>query len=249
VKDPHTNVPIQTLIHFLTHKLSDSQAEPIENTAEDGTYKMTGGEKPMLNMSPTTKTCRKYGETFTIKVDASNIFNVTDFEFEIDFNTTLLDYSSIVYDAWGSGTVTVNELEGKITGYTSGSIISGDNTMITIEFKANYHRIWKDILGWDNDQSDLIMIQDANFSYSGTLRLHYARGGSSEIEVGPDVTYTFSPIRGDVDNNGKVDVFDLRTIAAYYDQENATYNLKGDATIDIYDLAVVGSNFGYTYTP
>jgi hypothetical protein len=86
-------------------------------------------------------------------------------------------------------------------------------------------------------------------SYSSTLRLHYSRGGSSEIDVGPDVTYTFSPIRGDIDNSGTVDIFDLRTVAAYYDQENATYNLTGDAVIDIYDLVVVASNIGYTYTP
>lgn len=249
VKDPHSNFPIQTLIQFLTHKLSDSQWHPIENTVEDGTYKMTGSEKPMLNMSPSTETCRKYGETFTIKVDASNIFNVTDFEFEIDFNTTLLDYSNIVWDAWGSGTVTADELGGKIIGYTSGGIMSGDKTLITIEFRTAYHRIWKNVPGWNNDQSDLILIQAANLSYSSTLRLHYARGGSSEIDVGSDVIYTFSPIRGDIDNSGTVEIFDLRTVAAYYDQENATYNLTGDAVIDIYDLVVVASNIGYTYTP
>jgi len=248
VEDPHSNFPVETLIHFEMHKLSNSQWQPIDNTAEDGTYRMTSGEKPTLSMNPTTKTCRKYGETFTVKIDASNAFNVTDFEFEIDFNTTLLNYSSITWNAWGTGTITVNEEEGKITGYSSGTLFSGQ-TLITVEFKAECYHIWKDLPGWVNDESGQIFIQAANLSYPGALKLRYIRGGLNEIDVGPDVTYTFSPIQGDIDNSGTVEIFDLRTIAAFYDQESPTYNLTGEATIDIFDLVVVGSNFGYTYTP
>jgi hypothetical protein len=151
----------------------------------------------------------------------------------------------------------VDDAGGTITGYTSGSMLSGIQTLITIEFTASFYRIWENIPGWINDQSGLIYIQAANMSYPGTLKLSYTRGGLSEINVGPDVTYTFSPIQGDIDNSGAVDIFDLRTVAAFYDAKQgdpnwtqaSTYDLNGDGTIDIFDLVIIGANFGYTYTP
>ena len=53
------------------------------------------------------------------------------------------------------------------------------------------------------------------------------------------------PIQGDIENDGSVNVFDPRTVAAYYDEHNTTCNLTGDSTIGIYDLVVIGANFGY----
>jgi hypothetical protein len=249
VENPHSNFPLETLIHFVTHKLSNSQWHLIDHTVENATYRLTEAEKPTLSWVPATKTCRKYGETFTVRVDMSNAYNVTDFEFEVDFNTALLDYSSMTWNAWGTGTVVVDELNGKITGYTSGSALNGAQTLITIEFSATFHRIWKSLPDWTNDQSGKILIQAANLSYPGALKLGYVKGGLNEITAGSDVTYTFSPIQGDIDNDGTVSIFDLRTVAAYFDQQNSTYNLTGDSTIDIYDLVVVGSNFGYKYLP
>jgi hypothetical protein len=248
VEDPQSNFVRETPIHFAVHKLSDSNAEPIDHTVEDGTYRISG-EVPSLVMSPTSKRCRKYGETFTVEIKVSEAFNFTDFEFEIEYNTTLLDYLGIEWNAWGNGTVTVDEAGGKITGYTSGGMLSGDLTLITIEFNATFHRIWKNLPGWVNDQSGKIFIKAANISYPGDLKLRYIRGGLSEISVGPDFAYTFSPIQGDIDNNGTVEIYDLRTVAAYYDQEDETHNLTGDAIIDIYDLVVIASNYGYSYDP
>jgi len=252
VQDPQSNFPRQTPIQFDTHKLSDSQADPIPNTVSDGTYTISG-ETPTLQMSPTSKTCRKYGETFTVSIAVSNEFDVTDFEFEIHYNTTLLDYASRTWDAWGSGTITVNEADGIITGSTSGGAINGPRTLVTIQFSAAYHRIWKDeskIPGWKNDQSGVIYIQSAKLSYPSSPDLSYVRGGTqNQISVGPEVAYTFSPIQGDIDNNGSVDVTDLRTVAVYFDQANSTYDLNGNGVIDIFDLVLIGANFWYTYIP
>ena len=54
-----------------------------------------------------------------------------------------------------------------------------------------------------------------------------------------------APIQDDIDNDGSVNVFDPRTVAAYYDEHKTTCILKGDSTIDICDLVVIEANFGY----
>jgi hypothetical protein len=208
--------------------------------------------KPTLNVDPESKTCRMFNETFTVQITITNGSDVEDFEFEIHYNATLLDVVGIQWNAWESGTYTADEVNGILTGYTSGSAKSGGFTLLTITFNATYHHIWKDestVSGWKNIQTGTVYIQSANLSYSTGPDLGYVRGGLDQINVGPDFAYTFSPIQGDVDNNGRVDVFDIRTIAAFYDTSNPEYNLTGDSTIDIFDLVVVGSNFGYTYVP
>ena len=144
-------------------------------------------------------------------------------------------------------------VNGVLTGYTSGSSISDNATLLTITFNATCHHIWKDessVPGWSNIQTGAIYFQWANLSYLGGPDVGYVRGGTqNQINVNRDVAYKFSPIRGDIDNDGTVDIVDLRTVAAYYNQQNATYNLKGDNTIDIFDLVVIAVNFGYTYDP
>ena len=240
----------ETSIHFAVHKLSDSQGNPTMHSAEDGTYRFI--KTPRLEMNPTSKTCHIYGETFHIAISVSDITNATDFEFEIHYNATLLDVVGIDWNAWGTGTFTADEVNGILTGYAAGSPISGNATLLTMTFNATYHHLWKDegtISGWKNNQTGTIYFQWANLSYASGPDLRYERGGLNQIDIGPDFAYTFSPIQGDTDNNGIVDIFDIRTVAVFYDTVNPEYNLIGDPIVDIFDVVVVGSNFGYAYIP
>jgi hypothetical protein len=60
-----------------------------------------------------------------------------------------------------------------------------------------------------------------------------------------------------VNNDGTVDIYDLRPVAAYINAkqgdpiwpEASTYDLDGNGIVDVFDLRIVAANFGYTYTP
>ena len=208
--------------------------------------------RPTLQMSPMNRICRKYGETFPIAISISDESGVTGFSFEIDYNTSLLDYVGVTWNTWDEGTIVVDEVDGKITGSMSGSAISCARTLLTVQFSAAYYHMWKDestVSGWKNIQTGTIYVQWANLSYPTIPDLRYERGGLNQINVGPDFAYTFSPIQGDIDNDGSVNVNDLSTVAAYFDQTNPEYSLKGDSIIDIFDLVVIAANFNYTYIP
>jgi hypothetical protein len=208
-------------------------------------------------MSPASKTCRIYRENCTVTITVSNALNITDFAFEIHYNTTLLDCASITWNVWGTGTIHIDEAGGNITVSNSGTPISGTQTLITINFTASLHHIWKSGTGWTNDLTDNIFFQWINVSYQSGPDLHYQRGDSTQINVGPDFAYTFSPIQGDVNNDGTVDIFDLRTVAVYFLAKEgdpnwaqaSNYDLLIDGAIDVGDIRIVTANFDYTYQP
>jgi hypothetical protein len=185
-------------------------------------------------MTPTNKICRKYNETFTVQINVTNAGGADDFRFEIHFNATLLDVADVSWIAW-TGTYTADDVSGNLTGYGSGSPVSENVTLLTITFNATYHHMWKDestVLGWKNVQTGTIYFQRANLSYPSGPDLGYVKGGLNQINVDTEFAYTFSPILGDIDNNGQVDLFDLRTMATFYGQPNLAYDLNGDGVID-----------------
>jgi uncharacterized repeat protein (TIGR02543 family) len=212
--------------------------------------------KPTLQMSPASRTCRVYGENFTVAIMVSNAASVVGFTFEIHYNATLLAYEGVTWNFWGSGTISDDSTIGNITGFTGGAATSGA-TLITLTFQACFHHMWKSAANWTNDLTDTIYLQWANMSYTVGPDLCYQRGGLGQINVGPDFAYTFSPIQGDVTNSGVVNILDLRTVAAYFGVSQgdplwpaaSTYDLNGDGTINVLDLRIVASNYGYTYTP
>jgi len=185
-----------------------------------------------------------------VAVDVYNAANVTDFEYEIHFNATQLNIQSIDHTAWGTGTETVDNINGVVIGSTSGTTKTGTVTLITITFKTTLLHKWRAIAGWQNLQTSTIYFQAANLSYpSSQPKLQYVNGGINQIVVNPAFAYTFSPIKGDVNNDGTVNVGDLAAIASKYDTYDSDYNLVGsDTLVDIFDLVVVASNFFFTYT-
>ena len=238
----------QTSLHFAVVKLSNSQAQSIEAEVTDGTYNITGPQYlPVLQMTPSTVTCRKYHEYFAVQINVTNAITVDGFSFSIYYSPTLMSHVSVTWGELGSGTITnIDPVNGILEGHVTGTAISGNRWLLNITFQDIAAMIWKD--GQVNEKHGQIWFHYASLIFSGVQQLTYQEGGIGELGVN-SVAFVFVPIQGDIDNNGTVEVFDLRTVATFYDQENEIYNLTGDNTIDIFDLVVIGANFGFTYNP
>jgi hypothetical protein len=210
--------------------------------------------KPTFQTNPTSKTCRVYHENFAVTISVSTATNINGYTFEIDYNTAQLDYvdGSITWGLWGSGSasITVDEGNGKITLSNTGTPTSGTQTLATINFTVSMHYIFKYIGGSPiANLTSAIYFQSISTSYPTGPDLHYQRGDTTQISVGPDFAYKFWPIQGDIDNNGIVDIFDLRTVAAYIDTNTPAYDLDSSGLITVADIQIAAYNFDFKYVP
>jgi hypothetical protein len=260
VKGPFCNSVKETAIHFAIHKLSDSTPAAIDHTVNDGLYRIKGNT-PTIGLDPTTKKCTQRKESFDVTVGISGAENVVGFDFDIRFNTTLIYCKDATFGGVWTGTSTVDQPNGKITGSASGTEQSGALTLVTIHFNssATFKHIWKNstIVGWVNNitNSTAIYVQTANLMYTGAPTLSYVKGGSSNgIIVSPDhVSYTFAPMKGDINNDGKVNIFDLTTICHCYGYKDTFHwdigqqydlvKIGAQDIIDIYDTIVITSSY------
>ena len=206
-----------------------------------------------MQMNPTTATCRKSEETFEVQINVTNALRVQGFNFEIHYNASLINYVSVTWGNLGTGTITiVDNQNGVLAGNVAGPTLSQNLWLLNITFKVNQTMIWH--AGAPNRLDGEIWFHDVILYFSGGSQLQREEGGINQIDT-QTASYSFMPIQGDVDNNGTVNVFDLRTVATYYDVASidpewtvaSKFDLNGDLTIDIYDLVVVGANFGFAY--
>jgi hypothetical protein len=233
-------------------------AEPASTSDEERSpvYSFTVGTLSKLQMSPIQPVCQKFCEQFNIEVDVKDVVNVTDFAFEIQYDAPLLEYVNVTWGDFLSGTGYMDyQAPGLIRGHiTPGTPATGNGWLLNLTFYANSTMIWKDFPGWVNKLEGRIWFHWANLSRSVGSDLRYEEGVSYQIEVN-EVNYTYLPIQGDVDSDGEVSVFDLRTVSAYYNAiegdpawtQASKYDLNGDDIIDIFDIVKIARNYGFKY--
>ena len=255
------NFLLQATITIQSYKLSDSvwQPIPVQSTVP-GLFEITA-TKPDLELvlydpHPIPSKPYEYCKIFEVKVYATDICaNLKDYDFTFHFDNTLLKFVDV--DKWGvlgdnvtgeagyelisPGTIHVWDL--------GGSSATGDPVYLFaltfhIEFNDDIEHIWRTTAPHDLDA--IISFLDAQLSFlEGTIPM-------SGITMPGPLTVTVQLIRGDVGPvDGMVDVFDLATVARFYDQTYPDYpekyDLTMDHTIDIFDLVVIATNFLYGY--
>jgi hypothetical protein len=123
-------------LELLVHDLADSIANPIPNTAVNGTF----GSKPPVDMyvSPNNVIDADLtpSHNFTVGVHADNLIGLRDLEFWLGYNTTTLDIAEVVvHPAFAAPTVEISEPAGtlRVSGTASPSV-TGDGIMANVTF-------------------------------------------------------------------------------------------------------------------
>jgi len=253
------NFVLSTPIHFDTVKLSDPNGDDIAAIKTDCTYTMSK-TTPDLHFEFIDLTSSKpieYCKTFYIKVNVTDCTNLNDYNLTIAYNSSLLSLKEVSWTngVLGDGTDQASYTEGTLGTIiivdTGGIIWTGTNGLLFtltfhVEFNDDTGHIWR-----TNNTAPLhafIKFDDATLSFVdpvGTIT-------KSGITMPADLDIVVNLIQGDVNCDGKVNILDLVTVAACYDElvplgtePHAKYDLKHDGAIDLYDLVKVATNFWY----
>ena len=246
------NIPLTTTIQVDTFKLSDPNWTPIPATTVPGVFNMaaTTPDIELVLIDPTSGKL-EYGKTFEVEVYATDVTDMTDFDLTILFNSELLAFVDVDY--WGTGWTGSPPILGsgavQVTG--SGAPHTGSSVLLFaltfhIEFDGRIEHIWKTNAAHDLPAQISVENDIGGFSFvEGTVPI-------TGITLPSPMTVTVHLIRGDVATytadhpDGVVDIWDLRTVAAFYDKSSPVkYDLTMDGTIDIFDLVVIATNMGY----
>jgi hypothetical protein len=250
-----SNFLLTTPIHFDTVKLSDSHWNSISATLTDGQYQMGAGQAPDLEFAlvePPPSKPFEYCKMFEVEVYATHVTDMTDFDLTVLFSSELLRFVDVDY--WGVfGTGLVTSTAGSVRVWIgAGAPHTGDRLLLFaltfhVEFDDRIEHIWRTNAPHDLTATVSIKNDVGEFSFvGGPIPI-------TSIVLPPSLTITTHLIRGDVNCDGKVSVLDLRTVAIYFDKTStdpqwptiSKYDLKMDDTIDIFDLVIIATNFGY----
>jgi hypothetical protein len=255
------NFPLSTTIHFDTVKLSDSNYNAISATLTDGVYKMSATvpdlEFDLVNPNPSKP--YEYCKYIEVEVYVTHICaHLTDYDLKVDYDPDLLKFVDV--DVWGVfGTGHVDSAGAGVVRVwcdPSSTPFVGDKGLL---FTLTFHIEFLDTVGhiWRTGNQGPLYAHVSLDTTWGDLSFQEGTIPIAGVIPPSTQTVTVNLIQGDVDCNGKVDVLDLRTVAAGYDKTSSDpewttghywskYNLKEeDNTIDIFDLVVVAVKFGY----
>lgn len=246
IYDPIYPDNVESALDLSYTMLSDENAEFIPILVHDGQYTLNSSI-PFLTVSANTGVyTSKKMETVRFSVEIGQVVDLYEYEFTLSYNASLMycwdiKLGNFLKDGIGKyskgpGWVFVQGYSKSMAERTSGG---GVLAIIDLEMSPV---VWPDP-GWNSTLhlSDTLL-------WGGTpLQL------IAHQDV--DANYSYSPIPGDVNSDGNVNVQDLMFVAIIWgatDVEGKSWNwdprmdLNRDGWIDIFDLVLVAKNQGRT---
>ena len=249
--DPIYPNDVTSSLDLADTELSDREANPIPHEDYDGEYRCYA-TKPGLEAKPSAYTAKTLGEKFTVNVTVAGVVNLYSFEFQLSYNTTLLDATAVTVGSFLNPPYRVTK---QIIDDSAGLIwlsvesqgpapsTNGSGTLATVTFMvAMDSGIW--YKGFMPLECDLHL--------SGTILKTNGEVTVPHHTADPSFHYAYMPIPGDLNSDGTVNIFDLRIVAkAFGSRPGDPYwdpraDLNLDGKISIYDLVLVAINYGRT---
>jgi hypothetical protein len=224
--------------------LSDPAAKPIPFLKYNGTYECYAS-KPKLALSPQKIVVKKVPSQFDIKVNITNIINLNAFKFNITYNPALIQAQTIKVEPFFNASYFVAEqrinneiglVSIRVNSITPAA--NGSGVLATIAFKVVSSVIWPDL-----PLSCNFTFSSSNLTGPGNVTLQYETVGG---------IYTYQPVKGDLNRDGTVGLYDLVKTALAFGSRSGTPNwdpatdMIRDGVINILDIIVVASNYGST---
>ena len=224
---------------------SEPTPQPIVHMVHDGEYWLYS-TKPKMKVEPSTSTSKKLGDIFNVNITVQDIVNLYDFEFWLYYNTTLLDiYNPYVQlgPLMSGATIYMFEWNDDL-GYvhfaarltSPAPSVNGTGTIAIVTFKVTAASVWP-----DPDLECTLSLENTKLrTIEGTEVPH------DEV----DALYKYTPVIGDLDNDGTVDLNDFYIISLAYGSRpgdpnwNRIADLNRDNIINILDLRTAARHYG-----
>jgi len=224
--------------------LSDRKSKPIPFLKYDGAYRCYA-TKPIVAISPRKTVVKKVPSQFDVKINISNIINLKSFEFNITYDPTLIQAQTIKIEPFFNASYFVAEqrINNEI-GFVSIRVNSitpsanGTAVLATITFKVVSSVIWP-----NPPLSCNFTFSSSNLAGIGDVSLQHDAIGAG---------YTYQPVKGDLNGDGTVGLYDLVRTALAFGSKSGSPNwdpsadMIRDGVINILDIIVVASNYGST---
>lgn len=171
------------------------------------------------------------GDIFIIKINADNFSDLAGFQFNLEFNSELLEPQEISEGPflkqggntfWFKPKIEENVIRDISTNLFKGGV-NGGGLLVELSFKVVDYG------------TSIIKLKNIKLMNSQAEHIYISEPESLEIII---------PTPYDLNKDGKINIFDLVLVGNHFGESGPEGDINNDGKVDIFDLVLVGNHLG-----